>query len=98
MEDPEEDRAVVRKRVRHCILSIFHQLELRGVENGHLENAQYRLEWLLSLVTRYHESNFIEHGVVDLISEALGCLTYSCKIVNCGKTEGIFTGSSGRPL
>ena len=72
MEDPEEDiRAVMRNQVRHCILSIFHQLELRGVENGHLENAQYRLEWLLSLVTRYHESNFIEHGVVDLISEAL---------------------------
>ena len=98
MEDPEEDiRAVVRNRVRHCILSIFHQLELHGVENGHLENAQYRLEWLLSLVTRYHEGNFIEHGVVDLISEALGCLTYSCEIVNCGRTEGIFTGSPGRP-
>ena len=51
----------------------------------------------MSLVTRYHEGNFIEHGVVDLISEALGCLTYSCEIVNCGRTEGIFTGSPGRP-
>ncbi len=89
----EEVRTVVRNRVRHCVLSIFHQLELGGVENGH-----HRLEWLLSLVTRYHESNFIERGVVDLISEALGCLiTYSCEVINPGRTEGIFTGSPGRP-
>lgn len=98
MEDPEEEiRAVVRNRVRHCILSIFHQLEFPDVENGRLENAQNRLEWLLSLVTRYQEGNFIERDVVDLISEALGCLTCSCEIVNSGTTEGIFTGSPGRP-
>jgi AraC-like DNA-binding protein len=90
--DEEDVRIVVTNRVRHCILSILHQLESGGVENGH-----HRLEWLLSLVTRYHESNFIERGVVNLISEALGCLTYSCKIINRTRTEGIFTGSPGRP-
>ena len=62
-----------------------------------VENAQYRLQWLLCLVTRYHGSNFIERSVVNLISEALGCLTYLCEIVNCGRTEGIFTGSPGKP-
>ena len=56
----ESVRDVVRNRVRHCIFSIFNQLELRGDKIGHVENAQYRLEWLLGLVTRYHESNFIE--------------------------------------
>ena len=97
MEDHEDVRAVVRNRVRHCIFSIFHQLESGGVGNGYLENAQYRLEWLLSLVTRYHESNFFGRSVVDFISEALGCLIYSCEIVNRGGVEAIFTGSSGRP-
>ena len=57
------------------------------------KNGHHRLE----LVIRYHESNFIKHGVVDLILEALGCLTYLCEVIYRGRAERIFTGSPGRP-
>ncbi len=93
----EEFRREVRDRVRHCIMSIMRELELRISENGNLENLQQRLEWLLSVVIRYHRSNFIEQGIVDLLSEALACLSYSWEEANSATAERIFSGSPGRP-
>ena len=47
------------------------------VDIEYLHNTKFGLEWLLSLVTRYHI--FIERCVVHLISEALGtCVCLSC--------------------
>ena len=98
MADGDEDfRREVRDRIRHCILNIMHELELRIAENGNMENLQQRLEWLLSLVVWYHQTNLIEWVLVDLISEALACLTYSFGTANNDTTERIFSGSPGRP-
>lgn len=95
-DDDEDFRRAVRDRIRQCILSIVHELELRVGESGNLENVQNRLEWLLSVVVRY-QSDLIEGAVVDLLSEALACLTYSCETVNNSLAEQMFSGSPGRP-
>ncbi len=88
----EEFRREVRDCVRHCIMSIMREQELHISENGNLENLQQRLEWLLSVVIRYHGSNFIEQGIVDiyLLSEALACLSYSWEEANSAMAERIF--------
>ncbi|CAB4038548.1 Hypothetical predicted protein [Paramuricea clavata] len=98
LADGDEDFGrEVRDRIRHCILNIMHELELRVAENGNLENLQQRLEWLLSLVVRYHQTNLIEWVLVDHISEALACLTCLFETANNDTTERIFSGSPGRP-
>ena len=71
----DEDFTVeVRNLLRRCVLSILHQLEQRSGESSSLENAQFRLEWLLGIVIRYHHSNIIQQAVVDLLSEALSII------------------------
>ena len=76
IKNMEEDFTVeVRNLLRRCVLSILHQLEQRSGESSSLENAQFRLEWLLGIVIRYHHSNIIQRAVVDLLSEALSIIS-----------------------
>ena len=66
MADHEEEfRRQVNDRVRHCIQSVLHELEIRVAEGGDLENVQNRLEWLLNLVVRHH-------GVIHLLIVVVG--------------------------
>lgn len=97
-QEAEGGREFVRNRVRHCVLSILHQVEVRGAETERLENAQYRLEWLLSVVTRYYQCGFIERDTINLLGEALVNLTSACGTTDTNvQTEAIFTGNPGRP-
>jgi hypothetical protein len=94
----EEDFTVeVRNLLRRCVLSILHQLEQRSGESSSLENAQFRLEWLLGIVIRYHHSNIIQRAVVDLLSEALSIITNSCETQHDAAAGRLFSGSPGRP-
>ena len=74
MVDAVEFNGQVRNLTRHCIQNILRELEQR-VENGSLENLQRRLAWLLSVIVRYQ--NIIHRAVVDLITDALSCITGS---------------------
>ena len=103
MEDDGEDegihrsREIVRNRVRQCLLNILQQFNVRNVESECLENIQYRLEWLLSVVTRYYQCGMVEATVIDCIREALGYLSSPCITSNNFQVDRVSTGNSGRP-
>ena len=67
------DERVVRERIRNCILNILRQVDVNHAER--LGNVCFRLEWLLSIVIRYHQTNLVERHVVDLLRESLRCLS-----------------------
>ena len=95
MADAVELNEQVRNLTRHCIQNILRELEERVAENGSLENLQRRLAWLLSVIVRHQ--NIIDRVVVDLITDALSCITGSIETRNGAATVQIFSGTPGRP-
>ena len=95
MADAVEFSEQIRNLARHCIQNILRELEERVAENGSLENLQRRLAWLLSVIARYE--NVIDRAVVDLIADALSCITGSIETRNEAPTMQFFSGTSGRP-
>ena len=95
MVDAVELNEQVRNLTRHCIQNILCELEERVAENGSLENLQRRLAWLLSVIIQHQ--NIIDHAVVDLITDALSCITGSTETRNRAATVEIFSGTTGRP-
>ena len=93
----EGTRTEVRSLIRRCVLSILRQLEQVSMENSSLENVRFRLEWLLSLVLRYHESNIVERAVVDFLLEALAIISSSDETERDTTARCLFSGSPGRP-
>ena len=90
-------RTEVRSLIRRCVLSILRQLEQVSVENSSLENVRFRLEWLLSLVLRYHESNIVERAMVDFLLEALAIISSSYETERDTTARCLFSGTPGRP-
>ncbi len=94
-----DEREVVRQRIRNCILNILRQIPVDGNHGERLGNVCFRLEWLLSIVIRYYQTNLIERHVVDVLRESLRCLS---SINGPGENEVeaplVFTGSRGRPM
>ena len=96
-----EGRQIIRERIRNCILNILRQVQVVhacGDEGEWLGNIHFRLEWLLSIVTRYYQTNVIEREILNLLRKALTCLTEVCDPeYNNVAAETIFTGTRGRP-
>ena len=67
------------------------------MENSSLENVRFRLEWLLFLVLRYHESNIVERAVVDFPLEALAIISSSYETERDTTARCLFSGTPGRP-
>ena len=71
-------------------------MESNNGENNSLDNAQFRLEWLLTLVLRYHQSNIIKPAVVDFLSEALAIISGSFETERDAMAEHLFSETPGR--
>jgi AraC-like DNA-binding protein len=94
-----DERQIVRQRIRNCILNILRQIPVDGSQSERLGNVFFRLEWLLSIVIRYHQTDLIERHVVDLLCQSLRCLSrFNEPGENEVETPVVFTGSRGRPM